>query len=69
MTLASCCCRVGLHHTLVASDPSEPIKWYCIALNTHLTDPQKPYLELLEPALAAQLSETSAAAMEAKANL
>ena len=42
---------------------------YCIALNTHLTDPQKPYLELLEPALAAQLSETSAAAMEAKANL
>ena len=61
---------VGLHHTLVASDPDKPIKWYCIALNTHLTDPEKPYLGLLEPALAKQLAETSAAAVvAAKANL
>ena len=84
---------VGLHHTLIASDPVTPIKWYCIALNTRnhpsnphhnvipreisdillvvadLTDPDKPYLELLEPELAKQISETSSAAVAAKANL
>ena len=77
------CCTsghpVGVHHTLVASDPDKPIKWYCIgeaqncsrshccllcgcgticvlnrgsclivraAMNTHLTDPAKPYLQV-----------------------
>jgi hypothetical protein len=39
------------------------------ALNTHLTDPEKPYLALLDPALAKTISETSSAAVTAKANL
>lgn len=39
-------------------------------MNTHLTDPDKPYLALLEPELAKQISETSVAAKAAaKANL
>ena len=38
-------------------------------MNCHLTDPVKPYLELLEPALAKKISEASAATVEAKASL
>ena len=33
-----------------------------IAMNTHLTDPEKPYLELLEPELAKTISEATVAA-------
>jgi mannose-6-phosphate isomerase-like protein (cupin superfamily) len=57
---------VGVHHTLVASDPEKPIKWYCIAMNCHLTDPDKPFLALLEPELAKTISEASEAAVTAR---
>ena len=79
---------VGVHHTLVATDPSKPIKWCnntadhhnlveqghlsilrerfmcsdCIAMNCHLTDPEKPYLALLEPELAKTISEATVGA-------
>jgi mannose-6-phosphate isomerase-like protein (cupin superfamily) len=59
---------VGVHHTLVASDPDKPIKWYCIALNTHLTDPEKPYLAMLDPALAKTISEATHADSVAATN-